>query len=59
MTLQDRALQALKDLVVGRAKIARAKDRIVVIQRLEKMAGKRYYEVLAENLSVGVRYVQK
>ena len=57
MTLQDRALKALQDLVAGRAKIARAKDRIEVIQRLEKMAGKRYYEVLAESLSQGVYYV--
>ena len=57
MTLQDRALKALQDLVAGRAKIARAKDRIEVIQRLEKMAGKRYYEVLAESLSKGVYYV--
>lgn len=54
MTLQDRALQALKDLVAGRAKIVRAKDRIEVIQRLERMAGKRYYEVLAESLRQGV-----
>lgn len=57
MILQDRALKALKDLVAGRAKIARAKDRIEVIQRLEKMAGKRYYEVLAESLSQGVYHV--
>ena len=57
MTLQDRALKALQDLVAGRAKIAKAEDMIEVIKRLEKMAGKRYYEVLAESLSQGVYYV--
>lgn len=48
--LKERALQALYDIAVNKAKVGNGNvDRIEIIQRVEKMAGKRLYEIISEN----------
>lgn len=48
--LKERALNALYDIATNKAKVGNGNsDRIEIIQRVEKMAGKRLYKIISEN----------